>query len=214
MKKKDSKIYYEKRAQLTLIYNFSSSIYSTEIKLQDRPDLYDSINNVGIEVTRSFYDNDAEISSLGTKCTNKHIAQVDENRMKYIKSLEGELFEIDQYIYGCCFPAHWVTSTVIKNSYIKKIKKLNQGHYRSCTHYDLYIYSPGFDEFEENHINNFMSEILKIQKNYNKRFRNVYIDDETVIYICNCYNNTINKHFVDKGKLHNICVESKNYVNM
>lgn len=211
MKTKNEKLYYEKRAQLTLIYNFSPMSYSQKIELQDCPDLYDKINDIGIEVTRAFYDNNAEMSSIGSECTNLSIEQLDPKKEKYINKLGGKLLKVENKVLGIIYKANWVSSNELVKCYNAKIEKLNKGHYKDCKNYDLYIFSPGFEEYDDNHIEQFMKIVIKTNNSYFKKFRNIIIDDLYYIYLCDFNNNKFTKYNIPSNIVTDICVASKEY---
>lgn len=211
MNNKKSKQYYEKRAQLTLIDKFSTILYSDKIELQDCPDLYDKINDVGIEVTRAFYENHAEISSISSEYIKNPFQQFDSKKEEYIKKLGGKILQFDNMFLGIVYKANWVGSNELEKCYNAKIEKLNKGHYQKCKSYDLYIFSPGFEEYDDNHMEQFMQKVMNTNVHYSKQFRNIIVDDLYYIYLCDFNAKKLIKYDMPRDIVHNICVESKKY---
>lgn len=203
------KKYYEKKAQLTLMQKFNN-IYSIII-IDDKPDLIDTKNHYGIEVTRAFYDNYGEINGLSEKCINKSIDDIPPELLKKIKKLGAHPIEIKNVCYGVAYPARWCSNDCIEKCFLNKIKKLNEGKYSKMKFYDLYIFSQGFDEFEFCDIEKILIKISQMQEKSTYKFRYVFIDDETSIYQCDLITNSLLQQKIEKKELHKINVEAKNY---
>ncbi len=205
----DEKVYYEYRAKLTLEYLFIPKIYSSKLILKDAPDLVNLNMGIGVEITRSFFENFAEVSSLFhillTQKNNKKNCKI----LKQIKKLGGKILKYNDVPIGYCHPAIWVGTKELKDAYSKKIKLLNKGHYLTCNYYDLYIISPGFNQYNEKLITDFLNFILRKQKEYNKRYRYVYIDDLYQLFFCNCTSGEIIKYKIPQKKVREFCLKSK-----
>ena len=126
------------------------------LKLQDLdcPDLQDKQNRIGVEVTKAvnFKIEQSLTAFQKRKMSNRNMIQFNDNRFIQFKEEDFEQKIIQ-----------------IKNAYLDKVEKLNNGNYNSMEIVDLLIFSSINTDIDFDILLN----ILKTEKD--KNFRFVYI---------------------------------------
>jgi len=202
--------YYEKLAK-EILEKYPHSIY-TDLIQDDRPDLQDFVNNIGIEVTNSGDYKGFEADSTFKKIYGKHFEEltplendkVGELRSKDYSFEESGLNGID--LLG--FPAKWMSNECILTEIGKKLKKLNrvgEQSYRDFDSYHLFIFSEYFLDYTEigyfdpekneivrieckNQIFELIHEIATMQKSFTRKFTLIYILWISELYILDIEN--------------------------
>lgn len=125
---------WEEYARLVLSW-LEPSVYSS-LELSDKPDLIDTSNSLGVEVTWSLPQEDQEISALYARYRN----ETDPGKRSH---LEERLFQLGARIndYGCLHPTGRDGFSLIHDSHEEKLEKLNQGQYKTFNHNHLFIMS-------------------------------------------------------------------------
>lgn len=205
--------YYEKRAQLTLLQCFDN-IYSRNLIMLDKPDIFDNDNNFGIEVTKALSKKESEIIGLFAQYKDKKPGEMPLKTIEYLEKLGANISIPNNKFYSCT-TFNWDLKKSIEvsleNAFKEKIKKLNNGNYAIREKYDLYIFSPSFGVCDLSAVQNFLSNAYSIQENSKLKFRYIYIDDESTIYQCDMTTNKIIPFINDK--VHQICEDAKKYTS-
>lgn len=180
---KDRKIFHTKLncdecfAKLILEEYFSDRY--GDLQLQDKPDLFDRKNNIGIEVVRAVDKDRNEAMMLWTKMPEKTPKQQEGAKKRMLEL--GEKYQdgimtwspVDYPLDLHKSPLHRVVEVVIA-----KVDKLNQNLYKECSRYDLFVNSSIYIQPE------LLSELFEQIKSINcreKRYSFVYFYGQKTI---------------------------------
>jgi hypothetical protein len=207
---------FEKLASYILI-KYCAYRYK-ELEHKDRPDLHDTIDNIGVEVTRSGnYEKskkgiDFEAESLFLEIMNKNREDLSPNQIRKLEKCEAEGYDFDEFeghgISTSVGDAYWNTNDNILNSIKSKIDKLNNsGHsgYQDFEQYDLFIFSDLLVDIKttctidiktteiisvENNIELFklIDKISELQKDKTRKYSIVYIYNISKLYALDIHN--------------------------
>lgn len=174
---KSSKYFYENRAKLILM-RFFSDVYSDNIICKDKPDLQDKTNSIGIEVTRAFI---SPIIPEQQSLWKQH------KTLRVNKKAEAE-YKKSHISYSCydnkiLVTMFWVSTEYLLESFVTKLKKLNDGLYDHYNYYDLFIYAQELNDEED--MPPLLDRMIMLQANCKIKYRTVYILEKNIIY---CYN--------------------------
>ena len=161
----------------------------SDLKLSDKPDLQDSRNSIGVEVTSSMGEEDREGVRLWNEAVHLPDGVEKEKKIKRLQKLGVK------YSGGIqCWPAKHYSPfdansgpcyeflTAVR----KKLDKLNQGHYAQMQQYDLFVSSDLFMWPEEQEAR--MAWLLSYLEKENKREHNfsfIYALGCNALYIWN-----------------------------
>lgn len=180
--KDDLKLKQEIRA-LVLLKALYPNIY-TEIIKDERPDLKDFSNNVGIEVTCATYDiKDALINNFKNEKYNKNTYLI--NKIKKDKEPCGVSVNSEKTIAV----TYWNNISCFIERLKDKLKKLIE--YKKINTfelYDLYINSESFSLDAED-CNYLLKEFIKTQEDWKDRYRFIYIQISPLLYKFDLVNN-------------------------
>lgn len=138
---------YDECFAKVVLETFFPEKYSSLV-IDDKPDLIDIFNEVGIEVTSAVPEATYEaiaiarrIPSLDEKGQRERIAYLQSNGFKY--SPYGLTHPARSYFWwGPGYPAIEDTPCkILLDTVIRKINTLNRGEYMSLKRYNLYVYS-------------------------------------------------------------------------
>lgn len=111
------------------------SIYSSLV-LSDRPDLIDTSNSLGVEVTWSIPEESKEIDALYMRyCIEREPAKRNhiEERLSQLNASVNE--------YACFHPTRHDDLTLMQDSYERKLRLLNESGYKVFNHNHLFMLS-------------------------------------------------------------------------
>lgn len=206
---KEDNLYYEYKAILTLQTLFKRR-YPNKIEKTESPDWIDGTNNIGIEVTRSFYEGQGELTGLHKKFSNSLINKKIKNTFKLNNA---KLFMKNEKYYGF-LRVLWVTSKHLKDSFNAKIESINKEHYKICKQYDLYICTQNLHDFEQEEISLLLDYFIQTQKSYKRKFKYVYIDDSPNFYELDLLQHSLQKFILDENVISNIQLKVKNLIKI
>lgn len=167
------KKYIELFAKATICEYFPNEY--TEIKTQDRPDLLDTIQNIGIEVTQAINENYAkainEFSLLGFETDKRKINK----RLNILHKMNEKLDEYDTWNVISC------TEENIINAIIKKNNKYDS---YKCKTVDLFIYAVFLFHIphSEERLKTFGNRMLLKMNDLNVKYRYIYLAVTGYIY--------------------------------
>ena len=201
--KKSDKFFYEYKAKLILIKCFNE-MYSQNLILDDKPDLQDITNSIGIEVTRAFRTN--KIAEQQSLWKNHKILRVNKKSKNEYKK--------NHISYSCvkdkCLVMMFYPSTkYLIDSFIVKLNKLNDDLYIKFTYYDLFIFSHELKEFDMKDMPPLLDTMIMLQANSNFQYRIVYILDIDIIYCYNLLTKTFSTIRIDSNILDAINNQAK-----
>ena len=202
--------YYEKLAK-KILERHQCDVYA-HLTQDDRPDLQDPVNSIGVEVTSSGDYKDFEADSLFKKVCGRNIEGLTISEKDKIKELSSDDYRFEKSgangIDSMSYPAKWVSNEHILTGIRRKLEKLNrvgEQSYRDFDNYHLFIFSEYFLEntemcyFDiekneivhteyENQIFELIHEIVAVQKDRNRKFTRVYILWVSELYILDIEN--------------------------
>lgn len=125
-----------------------------ELEHKDRPDLHDTIDNIGVEVTRSgHYEKskkgiDFEAESLFLEIMDRKREDLSPDQIRKLEKCEAKGYTFDEFeghgISMSTGDAYWNTNDNILDSIKSKVDKLNNSShsgYQDFEQYDLFIFS-------------------------------------------------------------------------
>lgn len=142
--------------------------------IEDKPDLYDNKNDIGIEVTSAIKPDFREAQSLWSEMQNKNPAQQEraKERMRQLHyAYQGgiQTWGANEYDKGATSQDYDIVYKMIES----KLQKLNRkGLYKDCQSYALFVES--FTNMEQDWINQFIKQIKVIYDRYDKIYDIIY----------------------------------------
>lgn len=123
----------EEFARLTIGTCFPELNWVTELNKDDPPDIIDKEHDIGIEVTHSISELDAQLSSAFADNKGRRKSEVKEGLLKKVDTdTYGFICDTDNpdaIIIGASYPVKSELYGEVKRALIKKTKKLNGGKY-------------------------------------------------------------------------------------
>lgn len=185
--------YYECLSKLTLEKIFPNEFSKLEIK--DKPDLWDEIRDIGIEITRAINPVQERNESLYTKISynqvkdkEKAIEIINSSYKPHSITINGrEIREPDRYYKGILvgIPESDDFDRILE-SFKKKVKKLNNNSYKIFINNYLFVYSTIYADIEM--INEAIIDMSNFQLGYNHKFDKVYVFVPNELYLLNLVN--------------------------
>ena len=135
--------YSEEFARRCIMHCFPELDWSLELNEFDPPDLIDSDNNVGVEVTTAILPDDAELDSSFAQFTGQVGEEIPERLEKKIERNGGKLIygndEGRKVLKGCLHPVRALDYSNVINAIVKKTEKLNKENYTNVAVDALYV---------------------------------------------------------------------------
>ncbi len=137
--------YLEELAKMLLEKYYNDRFSVLEIK--DRPDLWDSTKNIGVDVTASKSYKKCEAEALLNRIDGKsklELTRFESQKLDELDSLGYSFYEHETYGISSMVSSGWVSNDEILKSVSIKLKKLNkQGdqNYQEFDTYDLFIFA-------------------------------------------------------------------------
>lgn len=184
------------------------------LECKDAPDLHDSKNKIGVEVTMAYCEPSFRANSFFNKICGKKREDFTPGEKKELGRLKDEGFIFDEFynlgVQALCHPALWGSNEYILKEVRKKIKKLNRENnsYADFNEYHLFIYADVLEETQvvsvcsdmkikncwlRRDIDELIEEIQEIQEKHTRRFSTLYFKDVNVLYDIDLSNGTIKK---------------------
>lgn len=173
-----TKLKYDECFAKLILEEYFSDKYS-DLQLQDKPDLFDRKNNIGIEVVRAVDKDRNEAMMLWTKMPEKNSQQ----QKRAIERMEQRGEEYQEGIKSwepVSYPLNLKDSPLqhFIKAVEKKVDKLNKNLYKECSRYDLFVNSSIYIQPE------LLSELFEQIKSINcreKRYSFVYFYGQKTI---------------------------------
>lgn len=145
-----------------------------DLAIRDKPDLYDSINDVGIEVVEAENERKKEAVKLWYTMlyVSENKKQQNKERMKQLGEEYSEPIQIwqsDDYSKGLDSEPFVVLFDSIKS----KLEKLNDGNYKVCKRYELFVES--LMEFRKNLWEEVLEKLVSMSSEYRLRYDIIYV---------------------------------------
>lgn len=137
-----TKLRYEECYAKVFLEFYYPNKYSN-LKIQDKPDLYDSINDVGFEVVEAEEAERKEIFKLWytmpyvSECKR----QKNKERMKQLGEEYTEGIQVWNRVITYDRGIDSQPFDIVYNAVKQKLNKLNCGNYKLCSQYELFVYS-------------------------------------------------------------------------
>ncbi len=144
------------------------------LKIEDKPDLYDSANDIGIEVTEAVEQDKKEAIKLWYTM-EKHPLEIQKKNKERMKQL-GYEYQKGVMVWNPIIYDNGINSKIydiIYNSLTKKLELLNKGNYKICKENDLFILTELMIKQDWEYA--FMLKIINTIKLYEKKFDKVFI---------------------------------------
>lgn len=160
--------------------------------MDDRPDLQDELNSIGVEVTEANNQTQKRNEALYAKIMSGEI----KNREKAIETINNSyrpqkffdgqnwVSEPDRFCNGILIGIPDSDNFIrIIDAFSNKLKKLNDGTYKLLNSYYLFIHSDIFAD--DKMIRVAIEEMDKIQSALKYKFDTVYVYAPEYLYVCN-----------------------------
>jgi len=148
----------------------------------DRPDLQDNINSIGIEVTRAIREDKNVANALINEMAGMNVKEVDEtemneiNRSGYAYGLgSGKLMGKKEYDY-------WALALPMKRILKSKVEKVSNGFYGDFREFDLYVFTK--ENLEDNEIEEAIDYMKRIQNKFKTHYDNLFISQIQSMFVC------------------------------
>ena len=173
-----TKLKYDECFAKLILEEYFSDRYG-DLQLQDKPDLFDRKNNIGIEVVRAVDGRRNEAMMLWTKMPEKN-PQQQKRAIERMEQLGEEYQEGIKSWKPVSYPLNLKDSPLqhFIKAVEKKVDKLNQNLYKECSRYDLFVNSSIYIQPE------LLSELLEQIKSINcreKRYSFIYFYGQKTI---------------------------------
>lgn len=178
---KTENLQYEYKAKITLVTIFNKR-YSNNIQKSESPDWLDVDKNIGIEVTRSLYNGQGELSRWHNRLSNVPVCEIKAKVQNIFCRDHTKMIITRNKRYGGYCTTIWVSPKHLIDSFRKKVVNINKEHYKDCRIYDLYICTQNLHEFNQEELLSVLTKYSELQNDYKRKFRYVYIEDTPYLY--------------------------------
>lgn len=207
------KAYYEYRALFTLQKLFPSE-YDSFLH-NDKPDLYNDEQDMGIEVVRGTNAQSEKRMSFFQKHIDMRLLdEIPRDKMKWFEMNGCEVITGadlgvmgEERAVGYIPEARWFSTINLERAIKQKVEYIDRTNWR-VNQLSLYVFSDSFKEYDLPDIIKLVKFTQDLQSYKNRKYKSLYIDDCGWFYRCDLQNSRI--MFYDTEKiLHEICVMAK-----
>ena len=173
-----TKLKYDECFAKLILEEYFSDRY-VDLQLQDKPDLFDGKNDIGIEVVRAVDQDRNEAMMLWAKMPEKN-PQQQKRAIERMKQLGEEYQEGMKLWKPVDYPLNLKDSPLqhFIKAVGKKVDKLNQNQYKECDRYDLFVYSSIYIQPE---LLSELFEQIKVINNKEKKYSFIYFYGQKTI---------------------------------
>ena len=191
---KHPKFRYEECYAKYLLEYLYPTIYS-DLLIQDRPDIYDGKNDIGIEVTEAVEQDFKEAHELWLDLPQK----APEGQEKSIKRMEKLGYPYTGIIqsWPCQCLDKGIDSDVFEpifTSYIKKLKRLNDGTYKLCKSYYLVLLLNC--SFRTDWYTDCYRRMKELETEYGETYEKIYMQSGSYVIELDFKTDTIQKYSI------------------
>lgn len=208
MKYNKQSLFYEAMAKLTLLYLFPLKF--SALDHEDRPDLQDKKENIGIEVTRALIKSAVKQPGTNTDTDGK---ETDSNPLNRLSRIECEMGLYDRGKAAYSLKEVWQSQAELNMSFSRKIAKLNTRDFALFLENGLYIFSPSVRIFSDREVRVFTDRVAMQQKKFENKFDIVYINDFGNFFSCDLNMQQIAAYEINPEKLLDFCIEAKAFTD-
>lgn len=161
-----------------VVLNWLEPAEYSGLALSDKPDLVDTIDDLGVEVTWSLPEGSKEIDALYARL------RVEENPKKR-SCIEGRLSQLGAKAdkYFCLHPTGHDDFLLIHESHKAKLELLNKGGYKPFIHNHLFIMSDILAD--EAMLKAALIEFEQVSANYDNSFERIIVAVPGYVYVFN-----------------------------
>lgn len=182
----------------------------SELELSDAPDLKMCEGN-GVEVTRAFYNGDAESSFIFSTNVGKPIEEVSNRILERLEQLGYEFIEYKGKVFGCgSKEAFLETTNEIEWAFNNKLEKRPT----YAGNVNLFIYAPSFDCYNEVMMQSFTEKITELQSDRLAKYEKVYVLDYRSVYVCETRNKRTTRVMIEKELMDNLVRDAIDHINI
>ena len=178
--------YEECYAKVFLEYFYSNEFCN--LTIQDKPDLYDLKNNIGIEVVEAEEQRKKEAVKLWY--TMPYVSEEEQIKNKdRMKQLGEEYMGGFQFWNGISYDKDIDSKpfNVLYDVLNRKLHKLNAGNYKSCKIYELFVYSELMIKKEWHQ--KMLARLIDISMKYTLKYQRIHISTQDSLCLYNIQKN-------------------------
>ena len=172
--------FFERYARASLI-NLVNECF-TGLKNCDRPDLQDTEQGIGIEVTRAIRESKDVANALINEMVGRKVMEVSENDWVDVTKY-GYGYGIHDNLIGKLEYEYWAAALPLKRIIESKVQKVSKGFYGDFPVYGLYVFSK--ENLTDDMVRSAISYTVGLQETNVKRYTYLYISQIHEMFICN-----------------------------
>jgi hypothetical protein len=187
--------FFERYARVSLVELVDGRF--SGLKNYDRPDLQDTCNGIGIEVTRAIRENKDVAHALINEIAGSKVVDVSENDWMDMTKY-GYGYGLNDKIIGEKEFEYWATAMPLKRIIENKVRKVSDGFYGYFESFGLYIFLK--ERLSKELLRSTLSFTAELQKNNPLKYNYLYISQIQEMYVCNMNDLTFTKINISKQK--------------
>lgn len=178
--------------------------------IQDKPDLYDSKNDVGIEVVEAEEQRKKEAVKLWY--TMPYVSEQEKVKNKDRMKQLGEEYMGGFQVWSTILYDKDIDSkpfNALYDALNRKLQKLKNGNYKSCKSYELFVYSELMIRKEWHR--KMLARLIDISTKYSSKYERIHIATQDSLCLYNIQENTF-KFCGITGKQKELAIQARELV--
>lgn len=148
----------------------------------DRPDLQDTEQSIGIEVTRAITEDKNVANSLINEMAGRQVKEVNEDLLKIQES--GYSYGLDlNYAVGSNEYNYWALALPMKRILESKLWKVNNGFYGDYKEFGLYVFTKY--DLVADEVNEIIGFMMDAQRSCKIHYDHLFISQIDTFFDCN-----------------------------
>lgn len=181
------------RYAIRVLADLVDAKYNT-LENRDRPDLQDSRQSIGIEVTRAMIESKNEAKALVNEVAGTRIFETDNQILGNIQTY-GYGYGISQNEQGTLERDYWQYALPMQRIIESKVGKVCDGFYGNFNEFGLFIFTRG--QLSNGDVFQIMNYVNTLQKNTRYHYDNLFISQADILFSCNLKRHETIQHNID-----------------
>ena len=205
--------FYENLAMISL-QDLYPNKFSRNMRMSDKPDLQDTENGIGVEVTRVLFSHEAEVNRYSREL-EMQTSQVlppkiasESGKNKYSTVLYYTL-----PVRGNGYPVFMPSLEPLMKAFMAKLKKLNSGGYTIFKENNLYLIITPYDTYTSQKIDEFMLLAGEKQANHALLYDHIFINEYGKFFDCNMQKGNKETFVLTHDQMHQYNIKARAYFN-
>ena len=176
--------------------------------LCDRPDLQDDNASYGVEVVEDCQENQRIVESIIPDIWEKKYSTIPSHKLKALRKYGGQEGVTDGIVNWCLVGEGPTDINHLLSTIQTKIKKLNEGGYKSFHSYGLFVFVDTVALYDS-YVASLLEDLSKLQ--YPIMYKTIYLEQHFEILICDTKTKTYTRKQILKADRDSINNEVKEF---